>query len=256
MNETRTTDYALNELQADEREKFESDLAVDQRLQNDLLASSRVADGLAQIMSDPGEGLEPQTREKLLRAIVENQQALRQRRKIVRFAVPITLAAAASIAVLLLIVGGKTTQGSAVAANGAVSSERSGGFTAQINSGNQTLMFEGIQILPTRYGNVIGYRGRGSGKAEAARGDHLKSDASDRSKVDYAIQSSPQIVQRIGLKPAPTRNVQTREIAGASEATIPLNSSGIRVRTLLWPSPETVGLGAGHHDGNKELLAP
>ena len=116
MNETRITDYALNELQGDEREKFESDLAADQRLQTDLHAASRVADGLAQILSEPGEGLEPRAREKLLRAITENQQALRQRRKIVRFAVPISLAAAASIAVLLLVAGGKTTQGPAVAA--------------------------------------------------------------------------------------------------------------------------------------------
>ena len=116
MNETRITDYAMNELQGEEREKFEADLAADPRLQADLHAASRVADGLAQVMSEPGEGLEPRAREKLLRAIAENQQALRQRRKIVPFALPISLAAAASIAVLLLVTGGETTPEPAVAA--------------------------------------------------------------------------------------------------------------------------------------------
>lgn len=170
MNETRITDYALNELQGDEREKFESDLAADQRLQTDLHAASRVADGLAQIMGEPGEGLEPQAREKLLRAITENQQALRQRRKIVRFAVPISLAAAASIAVLLLVVGGKTTQGPAVAAADGLESAEiqwppeaqaddsddplphlnrglTGGFTAKIRSNQATFTFRGTGDL-------------------------------------------------------------------------------------------------------------
>ena len=41
------TAYALNELQGDEREKFESDLASDQDLQRELESASRVADGLA-----------------------------------------------------------------------------------------------------------------------------------------------------------------------------------------------------------------
>lgn len=45
-----------------------------------------------------------------------NQEAFRARRKIVRFAVPVSLAAAASIAVLLWVAGGTTPQGSAVAA--------------------------------------------------------------------------------------------------------------------------------------------
>lgn len=223
MNETRTTDYALNELQGDEREKFESDLAADQRLQNDLLASSRVADGLAQIMSEPGEGLEPQTREKLLRAIVENQQALRQRRKVVRFAVPIALAAAASIAVLLLVVGGKTTQGTAVAAAREPGPEKlstseiqgfakdgqpvtasglSGAFTAQINSKRQVFV--------------------------------LKGDGStSKLSTNYSPQSAPQISQRAESK-----------------------TNGIRERSLIWPSPETVGLGVSPLEGNNEFLAP
>ena len=47
MKETQMTAYALNELQGDEREKFESDLASDQDLQRELESASRVADGLA-----------------------------------------------------------------------------------------------------------------------------------------------------------------------------------------------------------------
>ena len=56
MKETQMTAYALNELQGDEREKFESDLASDQDLQRELESASRVADGLAQVMSERGEG--------------------------------------------------------------------------------------------------------------------------------------------------------------------------------------------------------
>lgn len=118
MNETRITAYALNELPGGERDRFESDLASDQNLQSELASASRVADGLAQVMSEPGEGLEPEAREKLLRAIGQNQEALRQRRKILRLAMPVSLAAAASIAVLLWVAGGMTTQQPAVAADG------------------------------------------------------------------------------------------------------------------------------------------
>jgi anti-sigma factor RsiW len=116
MNKTNTTSYALNELHGSERDAFERDLAADAELQSELQATSRVADALEQIMVEPHEGLEPQAREHLLRAIAENQRIFHQRRKIVRFAVPVSLAAAASIAVLLLVTGGKTTQEPAMAA--------------------------------------------------------------------------------------------------------------------------------------------
>lgn len=138
MNETRITAYALNELQGGERDRFEADLASDQNLQSELAAASRVADGLAQMMSEPGEGLEPQARQKLLRAIAVNQQAFRQRRKIVRFAVPFSLAAAASIAVLLWVAGGMTTRQPAVAA-----ADGEGGFTANISSNKAVFTFSG-----------------------------------------------------------------------------------------------------------------
>jgi anti-sigma factor RsiW len=116
MNKTKTTAYALNELHGKERDVFESDLAADADLQRELQSTSRVADALEQIMVEPREGLEPQARERLIRAIAENQRIFHQRRKIVRFAVPVSLAAAASIALLLLVSGGTTTQGPAVAA--------------------------------------------------------------------------------------------------------------------------------------------
>jgi anti-sigma factor RsiW len=116
MNKTNTTAYALNELQGSERDAFESDLAANADLQRELQATSRVADALEQIMVEPHEGLEPQAREHLLRAIAENQRIFQQRRTIGRFAVPVSLAAAASIAVLLLVTGGKTTQEPAMAA--------------------------------------------------------------------------------------------------------------------------------------------
>lgn len=138
MNETRITAYALNELQGGERDRFEADLASDQNLQSELAAASRVADGLAQVMSEPGEGLEPQARQKLLRAIAVNQQAFRQRRKIVRFAVPFSLAAAASIAVLLWVAGGMTTRQPAVAA-----ADGEEGFTANISSNKAVFTFSG-----------------------------------------------------------------------------------------------------------------
>lgn len=192
MKEAQITAYALNELQGEEREKFEADLAADQRLQTDLHAASRVADGLAQVMSEPGEGLEPQAREKLLRAIAGNQRALRQRRKIVRLAVPISLAAAASIAVLLLVVGGKTTQGPAVAAaDGAGSAEvqrstgaqadsaddplpylnrgLTGGFTAKIRSNKATFTFRGDGQLSSPTNSVqVAERSEGSAEPTAA----------------------------------------------------------------------------------------
>lgn len=116
MKENRITAYALNELQGDERDQFESDLAADELLQRELASASRVADGLAQVMTEPREGLEPRAREKLLRAIAANQEALRTQREVVRWAMPVSLAAAASIAVLLWVTGGKTTQEPAVAA--------------------------------------------------------------------------------------------------------------------------------------------
>lgn len=164
------TAYALNELQGGEREKFESDLASDQDLQRELESASRVADGLAQVMSERGEGLEPQARAKLLQAIAENQEAFRQRRKIVRFAVPVSLAAAASIVVLLWVSGGTTTQGPAVAAaDEAELRGLTGGLTANIRSNKATLTYCGNGQLSSPTNSVqVAERSEGSAKPTAA----------------------------------------------------------------------------------------
>lgn len=116
MNDPRITAYALNELQGAEREKFEADLASEQHLQRDLLATCEITDALGEVAKEPSEGLDPQARARLLREAIANQQNFRARRKIIRFAVPASLAAAAAIALLLLVSGGTTTQKPAVAA--------------------------------------------------------------------------------------------------------------------------------------------
>lgn len=116
MNDPRITAYALNELQGAEREKFEADLAGEQNLQRDLLAACEITDALGEVTDEPSEGLDPRARERLLREIVSNQEAFRARRKTIRFAVPVSLAAAASIALLLLVSGGTATRKPAVAA--------------------------------------------------------------------------------------------------------------------------------------------
>jgi len=124
MNDPRITAYALNELQGAEREKFEADLAGTQNLQRELLAACEITDALGEVTEEPGEGLDPQARARLLREVIANQQAFRARRKIIRLAVPASLAAAASIAVLLLVPGGKTTQEPAMVAGAETPGER------------------------------------------------------------------------------------------------------------------------------------
>ena len=116
MKEPQITAYALNELHQEDRDDFETGLAGDADLQSELQSVTRVADALEQIMAEPVEGLEAGARERLLRTMTANQEAFRARRKIVRFAVPVSLAAAASIAVLLWVAGGTAPQGPAVAA--------------------------------------------------------------------------------------------------------------------------------------------
>lgn len=116
MNDPRITAYALNELRGAEREKFEFDLAADLRTQTNLEQATEVVGALGQVMRQPGEGLEPQAREKLLREIGQNQKMFQRRRKIIRFALPVVWSAAASIVVLLSVSGGKTPQGPALAA--------------------------------------------------------------------------------------------------------------------------------------------
>jgi hypothetical protein len=157
MNDPRITAYALNELHGAEREKFETDLARDTGIQSGLQEESEVVGALGQVMTEPAEGLEAGARADLLRAMAANQEAFRARRKMVRFAVPVSLAAAASIAVLLWVAGGTTPQRPAVAAaDGAEVAEDSfapqaakvnrglsAGFRAKIKSNKATFTFRG-----------------------------------------------------------------------------------------------------------------
>ena len=155
MKEIEITAYALNELQKEDRDNFETGLAGDADLQSELHSVTRVADALEQIMVEPAEGLEAGAREPLLRTMTANQEAFRARRKIVRFAVPVSLAAAASIAVLLWVAGGTIPQGSAVAAaDGAEQSSVSKaplapevqGIRASYSSGRTISMSESARV--------------------------------------------------------------------------------------------------------------
>jgi hypothetical protein len=186
MKETQITAYALNELQGNERDEFESALAADQKLQSELASASRVADGLAQVMSEPGEGLEPHAREKLLRAIAANQEALRAQRKVVRFAIPISLAAAASIAVLLWVTGGMTTHEPAMTAVERGSDHGlSSAFAAGISAKNDAVMFRGD--------GQLGSVGRTINKSESARlAQELREDA-NLSLTSPAVRLKPLI---------------------------------------------------------------
>ena len=186
MKETQVTAYALNELQGDERDEFESDLAADQKLQGELASASLMADGLAQVMSEPGEGLDPHAREKLLRAIAANQEALRAQRKVVRFAIPISLAAAASIAVLLWVTGGMTThQPAMTAAERGSNHGLSSGFTAGISAKNDVVASSGD--------GQLGSVGRTINKSESARlAQEFREDA-NLSLTSPAVRMKPLI---------------------------------------------------------------
>jgi hypothetical protein len=223
MNNTNITAYALNELHGGEREIFESDLAVDRSLQGELASASRVADALAQIMTEPGEGLEPRAREKLLQAIAQNQKAFQQRQKIVRLAVPISLAAAASIAVLLWVTGGMTTQGPAVAAADGqggvedktnpqaaiVSRGLSGGFTATLDPKKDDFTFRGNGEL-SRLSNSSDAGSEARFRVNGIR----TSDAEGRT---ISMSESARVAQEL------------REDAGLS-----LTSPAVRIKALIW----------------------
>ena len=56
MKEIEITAYALNELQKEDRDNFETGLAGDAELQRELHSVTRVADALEQIMAEPAEG--------------------------------------------------------------------------------------------------------------------------------------------------------------------------------------------------------
>jgi hypothetical protein len=219
MKETQITAYALNELQGNERNEFESALAADQKLQGELASASRVADGLAQAMSEPGEGLEPQAREKLLRAIVANQEALRAQRKGVRFAIPISLAAAASIAALLWVTGGMTTHEPAMTAAGAlqnkvVPTNQIENFAARIPVEQSVFTFEGSGKLSTN---------------------------------SFALADSKVV--------SLSENAKAPHQASAQGTMNTSNPGAIRIRSLIWEAPQTLGQGAQGPPNGTEVFA-
>lgn len=223
MKERQITAYALNELQKKDRDNFESGLAGDEDLQSELQSVTRVADALEQIMSESPEGLEQQAREGLLRAMATNQKAFRARRKIVRFAVPISLAAAASIAVLLWVAGGMTPQGPAVAAaDGAgieedpmapqeaiVSRGLSGEFTAKLQSKRTTYTFSGTEESPGAANPVE------TGSQAVFRGVGIRTDYTAGRTISMSESGRAALELRTG--------------AGLS-----LTSPAVRMKPLIW----------------------
>ncbi len=177
MNDPRITAYALNELHGAEREKFETDLARDTGIQSGLQEESEVVGALGQVMTEPAEGLEAGARADLLRAMAANQEAFRARRKMVRFAVPVSLAAAASIAVLLWVAGGTTPQRPAVAA--------ADGADTKIATKSATFHVDGIRTSYTA--------GRTISMSESARvAQELREDAG-LSLTSPAVRMKPLI---------------------------------------------------------------
>lgn len=99
MRDTRLTDYALGELTGSAREKFERELAKSDSLQaelNDIIAISTQFDRLPK----SAEGLDPKARIDLLHACARNQAELQRNKKLLRWFIPLGLAAAASVTFL------------------------------------------------------------------------------------------------------------------------------------------------------------
>ncbi len=177
MNNARITAYALNELHGAEREKFETDLARDPGIQSGLQEESEIVGALGQVMTEPTVGLEQGAREHLLRAMAANQEAFRARRKVVRFTIPISLAAAASIAVLLWVAGGTISQRPAVAA--------ADGVGAKTAAKSATFHVDGIRTSYTA--------GRTISMSESARvAQELREDAG-LSLTSPAVRMKPLI---------------------------------------------------------------
>lgn len=115
MNDPRITAYALGELEGRDREEFERDLAASGDLQRELDKAIRLAAELGrQPMSI--DLLKPAQRTTLLEQCVANQHAAHRRRKIIRLAVP--LAIAAGVCLLAVPVMLRQTEAPVLAASG------------------------------------------------------------------------------------------------------------------------------------------
>jgi hypothetical protein len=99
MNDPRITAYALGELTGKERDNFERDLADSNVLQAELNNIVSMTNDLGRLPK-PSEGLTTEDRIALLRACHENQAEFQRNKKILRWFLPVGLAAAASVAIL------------------------------------------------------------------------------------------------------------------------------------------------------------
>ena len=99
MNDTRTTDYALGELTGGARNDFERELAVSDALQVELTDTIKMVTTLGHLPPST-ECFDAKVRSDLLRACEENQAALQRKKTIIRWGVPLGMAAAASVAFL------------------------------------------------------------------------------------------------------------------------------------------------------------
>ena len=99
MNDPRITAYALGELTGKERDNFERELADSDALQSELNNIVSMANELGGLPR-PNEGLNTEDRIALLRACHENQAEFQRNKKILRWFIPVSLAAAASVAFL------------------------------------------------------------------------------------------------------------------------------------------------------------
>ncbi len=96
MSDTRTTDYALGELTGGARDEFERELAVSDALQVELTDTIKMVTTLGYLPPST-ECFDAKVRSDLLRACEENQAAFRRKKTLIRWGVPLGLAAAASV---------------------------------------------------------------------------------------------------------------------------------------------------------------
>ncbi len=115
MNDPRITAYALGELEGRERDQFERELAASDDLQRELNETINLAKELGALPMST-EQLEPGTRSALLEQCAK-KQAHRSKSNILRFVVPISLAAAACLLLLPVVFRTQPNDGAKMASD-------------------------------------------------------------------------------------------------------------------------------------------
>lgn len=100
MNHTDCIDYALGELHGERREAFERALATSPELQQELQETIRFMGSLRSVTKST-DSLDPAQRERLIAACRRNITSRKRSSKIIFFAIPLSLAALAVIALIL-----------------------------------------------------------------------------------------------------------------------------------------------------------